>query len=232
MSRKSRTVSVQKHFWPDLSRFIEGWDGSDREARSGNVGKPQRDPWEIADREVSLSGSLGYSVAGEGACRMIDRYRNVLGPPVAQRGLKVDKPADTHVPRRLDGVDRTRDVGRHIFSPIVRILVRGSAVYHVRWREPAKGGIDQLPVGNRPVENFEPGQRRQRLATAGGEIVNDEYLVALRKIFVDKIDAEAAGPPVIRSLTVSARLADGCIRLGRRAAGNKRRSRQRSRRVV
>ena len=111
---------------------------------------------------------------------MLDRYRNPLGPPVAQRGLKIHKPLDAHVPRRLDGVDRTRDIGSHIFSPIVRILVRGSAVYHVCRREPVKGGLDHLPVGNRPVDDFEPGQCSQRLAAAGGEIVNDEYLVALR----------------------------------------------------
>ena len=144
-----------------LSAFeplIEGWNGSDREARSGDVGEPQRDPSEIADREVSLSGGLRDPVAGEGAGRMLDRYRNPLRPPVAQRSLKIHKPLYAHVLRRLDGIDRARDVGRHIFSPIVRIFVRGSAVYHVCWREPGKGGIDQSPVGNRTVEDFEPGR--------------------------------------------------------------------------
>jgi hypothetical protein len=53
-------------------------------------------------------------------------------------------------------------------------------VYDVRWRKPVKGGLDHLPVGNRPVDDFEPGRRGQRLATAGGEIVDDKYLVALR----------------------------------------------------
>jgi hypothetical protein len=52
-------------------------------------------------------------------------------------------------------------------------------VYHVCWREPGKGGLDQLLVGNRPVEDFEPGYCSQRLAIASGEIVNDEDLVAL-----------------------------------------------------
>jgi hypothetical protein len=53
-------------------------------------------------------------------------------------------------------------------------------MYNVCWREPDEGGLDQLPVGNRPVDDFEPGERRQRLASARGEIVDDEYLVALR----------------------------------------------------
>ena len=162
-ARKSRDVQEiadrigTKAILSGLEPLIEGWNGSDREARSGNVGEPQRNPWEIADREIGLSGSLGYAVAGKRAGRMLDRYRNPLGPPVAQRGLKIDKPLDAHVPRRLDRVDRTRDIGRHIFPPIVRILVRGSAMDHVCRREPGKGGVDQLTVGNRPVEDFEPG---------------------------------------------------------------------------
>jgi hypothetical protein len=123
---------------------------------------------------------------------MIDGYRNALGSPVAQRGLKIYKLLDAHAPRRLDGVDGTSNIGSHIFSPIVRIIVRGSTVYNVCRREPGKGGVDQSPVGNRPVENFEPRQRSQRLAAAGGEIVDYEYFVGLQKIFFDKIETEAA----------------------------------------
>src|SRR5580704_6928600 len=99
-------------FLSGFEPLIKDWNGSDREARSGNVGEPQRNPWEIADREISLSGSLGDAVTGERADRMLDRYRNPLATPVEPRGLKIYEPLNAHVPRRLDGIDRTLDVGR------------------------------------------------------------------------------------------------------------------------
>src|ERR1700737_4142353 len=45
-------------FLSGFEPLIKGWNGSDREARSGNVGEPKRNPWKFANREISPPGVL------------------------------------------------------------------------------------------------------------------------------------------------------------------------------
>jgi hypothetical protein len=60
-------------------------------------------------------------------------------------------------------------------------------------REPREGGIDQIPVSHATDNEREPGQRGQCLGHTGGEVIDDQNFVSLRKICLDEIGADAAG---------------------------------------
>ena len=64
-----------------LQPRVEGRDRADREARTGDVGEPQRHERQAGHREIVLAGLLGDAVAGERPRRRIDRDRHASGRP-------------------------------------------------------------------------------------------------------------------------------------------------------
>src|SRR5262249_25239903 len=74
-----------------LETLVKRRNGPDGEARSGDIGKPQRNPAEVAGGEVLLSGDFRYCVARERRERMIHRYRVFRSAAVTQYSLEIDE---------------------------------------------------------------------------------------------------------------------------------------------
>src|SRR5439155_12938910 len=95
--------------------------------RPGHIRELQRNPGQIAEPDIFLSSGLGDAVAGEGAGRMLDRYRHALRSAIAQRRLEIDEALDDAAPRRFDRVDRANDVGHDVLAPVARVPVCSGA---------------------------------------------------------------------------------------------------------
>src|SRR5947207_13474880 len=126
---------------------------------------------------------------------MIDRDRHDFRPAVAERGLKIDKTHDPGMSCRLDDVDRAVDIRCRVLAPILRVLVGRGAMDDVAGLETREDAFDERAVGDAALNQRQARDRGEHLAPAGLEIVDDQDLMPLRQIRLDKVRAETAAGP-------------------------------------
>ena len=201
---KSRRVSMTKHGLSLVSRWKKVGSGPRQVARPVHVGQPEGDRSHAAEHHVVLAGGLRDRVAGVDRPQRVRERDRLLQrvDAVAERRLQVDEALDAgplgglHDVRRADarwcGRPRPRRAGS---------LYEAAACTTPRARSRERA-VDERRVGDRALDHRQPLVRREAVAPGGGEVVDDEHLVAAASRRSARCEPMKPAPPVIRTLVI------------------------------
>ena len=179
---------MTKQRFPCDSRSKKIGSGPRHVARTDDIGEAKGDPVDAAKLDVVLAGGLGDRVARiDRIDRMIERDRRLqrLGA-VAQRGLKIDQPADLVGLAGLGDIGAADGIDQRVGLPVVRILVGSGGVDHDIGLEVANQADRQSQRRRSYLDELDRRMRREIVAPAGREIVDRQHLVAARQQQVDR----------------------------------------------
>src|SRR5215204_2095223 len=157
-------------------------------ARAVRVGQPERQEFHAAERDELFTSRLGDRVAAAGRLDWVlqrDRLFERM-EAVAECRLKIDQTAHAVLPG-CSGDDRaSKDIGRRVLRPVLRIFVRCRGVYdHVRF-EGREAAFDEAAIRNSAFYDLETLLSAKIVAASGREVVDDHDLVTGREAPVGK----------------------------------------------